>query len=58
MAARARERFLRELLGPRVITDQQAHAAYDLSVTLAEEVLERHRLVPIRQDEPGRTGLV
>jgi hypothetical protein len=52
------ERFLRELLGPRVITDHQTHAPHDLSVTLAEELLERHRLVSIPSYEPGRTGLV
>jgi hypothetical protein len=56
--ARAGKCFLRELLGPRVITDQQAHAAHDLSVTLAEELLERHRLVSIWIYEPPCTTLV
>ena len=58
VAARPGECFLRELLGPRVITNQQAHAAHDLSVALAEELLERHRLVSIRIYEPVRTRLV
>lgn len=55
---RPRERLLCQLLGPRMITDHQTHAAHDLAVAFAEGVLERHPHVSITRYEPARTAKV
>ena len=58
MATRPRKRLLRQLLGPLRITDHQPHAAHDLAVVPAEEILERQPHVSIKTYEPGRTAKV